>query len=76
MTANFGRQNKQGSWQLFCMYNGGRRDGEKDILGLGRWQKVALGQLEGFHTEVLLTLTYLSTGLWLWIASYGRAEIA
>jgi hypothetical protein len=51
-----------------------RRDGEKDIFGLGRWQKVALGQLEGFHTEGLLKLTYLSTGLWLWIASYGHSR--
>lgn len=56
--------------------DGGRRATEKDIIGLGRWQKVALGQLEGFHTEVLLKLTYLSTGLWLWIASYGFIEIA
>ena len=38
---------------------------------MGRWQKVALGQLEGIHTEGLLKLTYLSTGLWLWTASYG-----
>lgn len=48
------------------------RDREKrDITGMGRWQKVALGQLEGIHTEGLLKLTYLSTGLWLWTASYG-----
>lgn len=45
------------------------RDGEKDILGFGRWQQVALGQLERLHTEGLLKLTYLSTGLWLWIMS-------
>lgn len=49
----------------------GKREKEKDIIGLGRWQKVAQGQLEGFHTEGLLKLTYLSTGLWLWTASYG-----
>lgn len=36
--------------------------------GLGRWQKVTLGQLEGFQIEGLLKLTYLSTGPWLWIA--------
>lgn len=45
--------------------------GEKDVLGLARWQKAALGQPEGIHTDRLLELTYLSTGLWLWTASYG-----
>lgn len=39
--------------------------------GLGRWQKVARGQLQGSHTDRLLKLTYLSTGLWLWTASHG-----
>lgn len=33
-------------------------DGEKDILGFGRWQQVALGQLERLRTEGLLKLTY------------------
>lgn len=52
----------------------GEREGEKDILGWSRWQKMALGQLEGFHAEGLLELAYLATGLWLWLASDGPAR--
>lgn len=59
MTVNFGRQRRK---QLFLL----KMELEKRTLGLSRWQKVVLGQWEGFSTQELLKLTYLSTGLWLW----------
>lgn len=43
---------------MYKMEVGKRETERKDITGMGRWQKVALGQLEGIHTEGLLKLTY------------------
>lgn len=56
-------EDKKRSKELFCIL---KIELEKRTLGLSRWQKVVLGQWEGFSTQELLKLTYLSIGLWLW----------